>query len=668
MKKQPTKKWTKRQASILRGIHESVHSIFDPPPMLPVWEWAELRRRLGRNVTARPGKYQVSMTPYQQEPQEQFTHPDVQTTVLYWAKRLGKTEMENNLVGSQIEQNPRNILIVYPIVESAKKWSKQFFDPMVKSTPSLRRLVRTKHSKEAGQNTILEKSYPGGVISAIGAKSRSGFRQVQAPVVICDEVDAMEDDMTEDGKGEGDPITRAFGRAENYADSIQVVSSTATRLLREPKEGDVATGRTTGSRIHDWWLKSDQRKWFVKNPCCGKLHVLEWKNVKWPEPHLHEDAWYECPDCQARWDDKMRLAAILAGVWRPTAQFRGIRGYWLNGLNTVFPAKKGYKSKLHQFAAEFYDAYTSGEAARVAWKNTFLCEPHVEKAEQLDANPFYDRLEIYQPDSLPDDVVIVFLISDIQGDRIEYEFIGLGENEETWGIQYGKIQGDTEKDSTWDDFAAKTQTRFKRRDGTELRVDCVAMDHRHKGKMVRAFIKKLGHPHCYPVFGAAGKNKQSLLVYPHKNKKYRITLYSVGTETAKDILFARMKIQTPGPRYMHYPVGCGYEKRKDGYFDQLTAEETKTRYFRGYAEKHYEKIRDRNEALDLRVYFLAAVDILNPAVKFIKAELLRKQKFKCITDAESKQTAAPVPAQAAIKPEPEQPFKRKRFSTRNKLF
>jgi phage terminase large subunit GpA-like protein len=119
---------------------------------------------------------------------------------------------------------------------------------------------------------------------------------------------------------------------------------------------------------------------------------------------------------------------------------------------------------------------------------------------------------------------------------------------------------------------------------------------------------------------------------------------------------------------MHYPVGCGYEKRKDGYFDQLTAEETKTRYFRGYAEKHYEKIRDRNEALDLRVYFLAAVDILNPAVKFIKAELLRKQKLKCITDAESKQTAAPVPAQAAIKPEPEQPFKRKRFSMRNKLF
>jgi phage terminase large subunit GpA-like protein len=119
---------------------------------------------------------------------------------------------------------------------------------------------------------------------------------------------------------------------------------------------------------------------------------------------------------------------------------------------------------------------------------------------------------------------------------------------------------------------------------------------------------------------------------------------------------------------MHYPVGCGYEKRKDGYFDQLTAEETKTRYFRGYAEKHYEKLRDRNEALDLRVYFLAAVDILNPAVKFIKAELLKKQKLKRITDAEYKQITAPVSVQAIIKPEPDKPVNQKRFSMRNKLF
>lgn len=662
MKKTQPKNWTKRQSGVLKRILTKTHSLFSPPPMLKVWEWAELRRRLGRNVTAKPGKYQVSMTPYQKEPQESFTDPSVQTTVLYMAKRLGKTEIENNLVGSQIEQNPRNILIVYPIIESAKKWSKQFFDPMIKSTSSLRALVKDRRSKDAGKNTILEKTYPGGTISAIGANSRSGFRQVQAPVVVCDEIDAMEDDMNDEGKGEGDPIIRAFGRAENYSDSIQVLSSTATYLTHEPKEDDAKHNKTTGSRIHDWWLKSDQRKWFVKNPCCGKYHVLEWKNVFWPDGHRHEEAWYECPDCHRHWDDKMRLQAILAGEWKPTAPFRGIRGYWLNGLNTVFPAKKGYKFKLHQMASEFYDAYTSGKAALVAWKNTFLCEPHIEEAEQIDASPFYDRLEYYTPETLPDDICLIGISCDVQNDRIEYEYIGLGEHDETWGIEYGKIQGDPEKDAIWDDLKTRLSRTFKRKDGAELKVSFGVIDHRHRGDRVRKFIRNCGHPRMYPVFGYSGINKQSLLVFPNKNKKYKITLYSVGTETAKDILFARMRIKDPGPRYMHYPVGYGYEKKKDSYFDQLTAEECRTKFKRGYAEKHYEKMRERNEALDMRVYFLAGVDILNPVIKVIKRELLRKaMASRPIEQAPIADEADEPEIKESEKP---QPKPRKRFSSR----
>jgi len=86
---------------------------------------------------------------------------------------------------------------------------------------------------------------------------------VQAPVVTCDEVDAMEDGP------EGDPVFLAFGRSENYEDSVQVVSSTAhTQYFSKPKDGEQKQDKTTGSRIHDWWLKSDQRKWFARCPDC----------------------------------------------------------------------------------------------------------------------------------------------------------------------------------------------------------------------------------------------------------------------------------------------------------------------------------------------------------------------------------------------------------------
>jgi phage terminase large subunit GpA-like protein len=618
---------------------------------------------LGRNVTSRPGKYSLALSPFQREPQESFTSPLVQTTVLYWAKRLGKTEMINNLHGSVIHQNPRNILVVYPTIDSSKKWSRQFFDPMVDSTPVLKNRVKNKKVNKEKSNTVLSKEFPGGVIAAIGANSASGFRQVQAPVVTCDEIDAMEDDMTEDGKGEGDPVIRAFGRAENYSDSVQVVSSTATRL-RFPEESEMAKEKGTGSRIHDWWLDSDQRKWFIKSPCCGKFHVLAWKNVKWPEGHKHEEAWYECPDCGVHWNDETRIKAILAGEWRSTADFHGIRGYWLNGLNTTFPPKKGYKTKLHQMAAEFQEANKKGKAAQIAWQNTFLCEPYLEEAERISTDPLYERQEGYNPQELPNEVVIVFLVVDVQGDRLEYEFIGLGEGEETWGIEYGRIEGNPEKQEVWNDLKNQTMRQFNRRDGVALKVSCIGVDHRHKGDKVRQFLKTCGHPKAFAVYGAAGDAKQGILVVPKLNKKYRIRLHSVGTEVAKDMLFARLKIKEAGTRYMHYPKGHGYDRRRDGYFDQLTAEEVRFKYHKGRMEKYYEKVRDRNEALDLRVYFLALVDILNPVVSIISHQLLEQIKSRKGFSAPEKSEISKESLSGNLTPI----AKKKRFSFHSRSF
>ncbi len=563
---------------------------------------------MGKNVTAKPGRYRISFTPYQREPQESFTAADVQTTVLYWGKRLGKTEMLNNLHGSVIEQDPKNILVVYPTLDSAKKWSKQFFNPMVKSTPALRNLLRETGRREAS-NTILAKQFPGGVISAIGANSPSGFRQVQAPVVTCDEIDAMENGA------EGDPVTLAFGRAENYRDSVQIVSSTATRVNQV---NDEKTRGSSGSRIHDWWLKSDQRKWFVPCPKCGTFQVLKWAQVKWPEPHRHEEAYYECENetCKTHWNDTERVNAVCHGVWRACAPFNGVRGYWLNGLNTTFPAKKGYKTKMHQMAAEFYDASKSGEAALIVWKNTFLCEPHEDSGERLDAAPILGRAEDYGPGGLPAEIICAVCGCDVQKDRIEWEVVGIGLDDETWGIEAGQIFGDTEQDEVWKDLGERLAAKYKREDGVELGITATAIDMRHKPKKVREFVKRCGLPRVYPVYGA--NSEAPLLVTTRFDKRTRTRVYAVNTKQAKDILFARLKIEEPGPRYCHFPKGHGYNEE---YFNQLTAEVLKTKFLHGFPKQYYEKVRERNEALDRRVYSLAAIDILRPNLSAIAKRL-----------------------------------------------
>ena len=583
---------------------------------LKVWEWGEAFRRLGKDVTARPGRYRIASAPYQRAPQESFDDLAAQVTVLYWGKRLGKTEMINNLDGREIHQNPRNILVVYPTLDSAKKWSKQFLMPMIRSTPVLRRLVRDGKQKDS-KSTILSKTFPGGSISAIGANSPSGFRQVQAPVVHLDEVDAMIDGP------EGDTIELAFGRAENYRDCIQVVSSTATRIVK--KMGDGKT-EETGSKIHTFWLQSDQQRWFVHNPCCGKWHVLTWGGkdtpggMKWPKDHP-EQAYYECPDCCAHWDDDMRLRAILSGEWRATAPFRGIRGYHLSGLNTTFPAKKGFSNKLHQFAEDFIRAYKRGQSALIVWKNTFLCEPHEESIEKLDTQPLLDRLEDYTPQTIPAQVVMLTCAVDVQDNRLEYEIVGVGEGEETWGIEYGKLIGDTEQDAVWQDLKSTLQRSFKREDGIELRVDRTAIDTRHRGKQVRNFVRTCGIPRVWPVYGVGASTKQSLIVVPHANKIYKLVLFSVNSEAAKDEFFARLKLTKSGPRYVHYPKSYA----ELGYFEQLTSEDKRIRYTRGYAEAYYHKDPNkRNEAIDLRCYHLAALDILRTDYRRMGGNILER--------------------------------------------
>lgn len=591
------------------------------PASLKIWQWGERNRRMGKNVTAKPGRYSVDNFPYQREPQEAFTDPEVQTTVLYWGKRLGKTEMINNLHGWVIETLQLNILVVYPTLDSAKKWSKQFFMPMVRTTQALTRLMKRQRSKDSS-NTILSKEFEGGTtISAIGTNSVSGYRQVQAPVVTCDEIDAMEDGP------EGDPITLSFGRAENYQNNIQVVASTATKIVPATGEDEMK-----GSRIHRWWLKSDQRKWFVPCPDCHAFHVMDddpdWehkklKHLKWPVveiekgiwEHRLEEAYYECPDCHSHWDDAKRVQAIMGGEWRATAKFTGIRGYWLNGFSTLFPAKKGFKTKLHQLAQDFYDAAIGKDSEKLAWLNTFLCKPLEIAAERIEVSPLLERRELYTPQTIPNDVAVLACAVDVQGNRLEWEVIGLGDSDESWGIEWDKIPGDPEKDEVWDQLINVLSTKYKRADGIELGIAVTVIDLGHLPGRVRKFIKRCGLPRVHGVYGAR-KSQVNLITAKH-SKFYKMFSYSVATNLAKDTIFARLKLEKPGRGYLHFPKS--YEK---DYFDGLTAEECKIKYFQGRPETYYEKIKGRrNEPLDLRVYWLAALDILRPNIAAIRKSL-----------------------------------------------
>jgi len=581
-----------------------------PRPKLEIWEWAERERVLGKNVTAKPGKYKVATAPYQREPQEAFRDPSVIATVLMWASRLGKTEICINGIGYVIDHDPQGMLVVYPTEDSAEKWSKKFFTPMSLDTPAVGSKLAPNKGRDGG-NTIQSKSFIGGNISVIGANSPSKFRQIQAPFVYCDEIDAMEEG------DEGDPVELAFVRAKNYRNSIKILSSTPT---------------IKGfSRIETWYERTDQRNWFVPCAFCGHAWVIMWKDVDFTERGTVRGPYVICPECGHAHDDAARQSIVRAGEWRPTAEFNGYRGYWLNGLNTLFPAGKGYISRLHEIVTDFQSAKRSGTESMKTFVNTTLCETWEEEGEQVSDDALMGRREKYLA-AVPRGGLLLTAGVDTQPDRLELEVVAWGAGEESWSVDYRVIFGDPDlpegtPGSPWTELAEIKRETFVHEAGFDLFVDHVCVDSGgHNTSAVYDFCKKHRGQRFFAVKGVGGEDKP--IVGSPQRKKFRkknrrpVDLYLVGVDQAKDVIYSRLQREEPGPGYCHFPLS-----RDAPYFKQLAAEKKITKYIRGFRKREWTKPEGRrNEALDCRVYAYAAMVLAAPRFDKIAYRLFGKDR------------------------------------------
>ena len=86
----------------------------------------------------------------------------------------------------------------------------------------------------------------------------------------------------------------------------------------------------------------------------------------------------------------------------------------------------------------------------------------------------------------------------------------------------------------------------------------------------------------------------------------------IGVDTAKEIIYSNLRIKEVGAGYCHFPA-----RYSDEYFKQLTAEKVVKKYHKGFHRREWIKMRPRNEALDCRVYALAALSILGVSVNML---------------------------------------------------
>jgi phage terminase large subunit GpA-like protein len=575
---------------------------FTPPERLKASEWAVKRRRMSAESSSKKGgRFSFQDFPWQVEPMDAPDDPTVRSVVLIWPSQVaGKTETINNMIGAKIDIDPCPMLVLQPNEKPmAEDWSKGKFAPMLRDTPSLSALVRDPRGRDSG-NTLLRKSFPGGFISIAGANSPSSLASRSIRMVFFDEVDRY----PASAGTEGDPIALATKRTASFPDAVTVITSTPTIK--------------GASRVEKEFEASDKRRWFCPCPTCGHWQTLVWEQVDFSVNGTVEDPRYICSsESKCVLTDPQRQQMVRAGEWRATAPFRGVRGYHINGIYCLLRPARGFKNRLAQMVTEFLSENSKGVETLKVWWNTFKAETWEDPSEKPPAaEELLERCEDYLTKNddgtvtIPEGVLCITVGADRQKDRVEMEFVGWGFGEESWGLGSVVVAGDTALPETWERVDAELNRKFLHPSGAVLTACAAFIDRGYEGKTVDDFTRPRNSRFVWSCYGSSSPGKSIISTLTRQGKGTRRTsCYPVGTDTAKGVLYSWLKLTRPGPHYMHFPVGFGYDLE---FFQQLVSERLVTKWEDGALSRKWQKTRARNEALDNRVYGIAAMEARRP--------------------------------------------------------
>jgi phage terminase large subunit GpA-like protein len=570
-----------------------------PDPLLTVSEWADRYRMLSSRGAAEPGRYRTRRTPYMKEIMDALSpgHP-AQRVVFMKAAQVGATEAGSCFLGFIIHQAPGPALAVQPTVELAKRNSRQRIDPLIEESPALRDKVKPARSRDAG-NTMLSKEFAGGILIMTGANSAVGLRSTPARYIFLDEVDAYPASADE----EGDPVSLAEARSLTFAHRRKVfLASTPTiRGL---------------SRIEREYEASDQRRYFVACPHCAASQWLKFERLRW-EKGKPETAAYACESCDAAIAEHSKTAMLERGEWRATATSADPTtiGFHLSALYS--PA--GWLS-WERIARAWEAAQGSDEAIR-AFRNTVLGETWVESGEAPDWRRVYDRRERWPADTVPAGGLILTAGADLQKDRIEVDVWAWGRGLESWLVDHVVIDGGPEHARSWAELAALLSRTWPHAHGAHLPIARLAVDTGYEAPAVYAWARAQGFAQVAPVKGVEGFNRASPVAGPTyvdvteggKRLRRGARLWTVAVSTFKAETYRFLRLERPTaedfdagvkmpPGTVHLPEWVESEWLKQFVAEQLITVKTR----RGFARLEWQKLRERNEALDTRVYARAA--------------------------------------------------------------
>ncbi|MGE0650269.1 MAG: phage terminase large subunit family protein [Alphaproteobacteria bacterium] len=565
-----------------------------PDPLLTVSEWADQHRRLSGRAASEPGPWRTSRTPYLREIMDCLSPGSpVERIVFMKGAQVGGTECGNNWIGYVIHHAPGPMLAVLPTVEMAKRNSKQRIDPLIEESPALRERVRPARSRDSG-NTVLAKEFGGGVLVMTGANSAVGLRSMPVRYLFLDEVDGYPGDVD----GEGDPVALAEARTRTFSRrKILIVSTPTVKGV---------------SRIEREYEASDQRRYMVPCPSCGHMQRLRFERLRW-EKGRPDTAAYYCEGCAQPIAEHQKTWMLENGNWQATAKGdTRTAGFHLSSLYSPV----GWRSWAQIAAA--WEAAQGNDAEIKSFKNTELGETWVETGEAPDWQRLYERREDYRIGLVPAGGLLVTAGADVQKDRIEVSVWAWGRGKESWLIEHRVLEGDTARQAVWHELTAMLEETWTHASGIEVPLRRLAIDSGFATQEVYAWVRTQAGARVMAVKGV--ERGSALIGVPTavdvtaEGRRLRrgVKVTAVAGGIAKLELFNNLRKAPPTDEERAagegYPPGYVHLPKVDGeYCKQLCSEQlVTTRNRRGYPVRAWQKLRERNEALDCYVYARAA--------------------------------------------------------------
>ncbi|MCE4015306.1 phage terminase large subunit family protein [Escherichia coli] len=391
-----------KNSNKLKSILQNAKRFLMPPPDYTPSEWVEQYLKFPDGpYTGQPMKlfeFQKGMIDVIKERKKKI--------VFETSAQIGKTTILNGILFYKSATDPGNAGVLQSTGKETTQWLSGKIRPMIDESEEMQRIVTDKNDRNAVNNTSQIQLRAGGFWYFMSLNSPSHLRGKTLPLMLLDEVDAVETDTEE-----GNPIIIAEQRATTFGEDARVfISSTPTSKY---------------GAIHTQYEASDKRKYHVPCPTCGHKHELTWENIKFdwvkidgkslPDPN---SARIECPECHHAFSEGDRARAIKQGEWiihQPESRIAGFHVSRLySPMSSIKSVVEDYKQAWQTFSlSTFY--------------NTVLGLPFDDLNEDIEVSKLETLKTNIGISNIPEDTLFLTAGVDQQQDRLEVTLMGHNE-------------------------------------------------------------------------------------------------------------------------------------------------------------------------------------------------------------------------------------------------